>query len=369
MSKRLEWIIASCVLFSSPVTESPAHADSPSRQSVCGTAQDCYQIGAEKYGRGEYQAALILFQESYRQTKDRQARTTLLYNIGSTYAILREPEMAREYFSLYFAGTRDAIERKNIKTTIDAMSLYMEGKEQYAKRNYAAALETFKRVYERMAQTKNFRSVLLLEIGQTYEKVGKRKLAADYYALYLDEAGDKAQERKEIEEKIRNLKAEENRTEENRAGEKGALLEPVPPHAAAELPAKPAEVEAIAGSAPSLPEKSFLQKHSWSISAGAIGVASLLGGLTAGYLASSKYDDLKNSCGRTGGCPDEDVDGVGTLATMANALYVTAGIAAIAAGTLYWRENSPTRKSAPSSSPSSSSSSFHFTPQGLEVKF
>jgi len=61
------------------------------------------------------------------------------------------------------------------------------------------------------------------------------------------------------------------------------------------------------------------------------------GALLSGVAASSKYDDLKSSCGATStGCSNGDINGVKSRALLTNVLWGAAGVVAIGTGVIFY---------------------------------
>ncbi|MBS3128601.1 tetratricopeptide repeat protein [Candidatus Woesearchaeota archaeon] len=298
---------------------------------ICADAKDCYRKGAVLYERGNYREALDFLQESYKETTDRTARATLLYNIATTYANLRQPQLATEYFTLYIA--ENPSERGTIIPVLETLTMYDQGLKLFNQKNYTAAVEKFKDVYERVVKMESLRITVLYDIGTSYEQLGRYDLAAEYYTLYLRDGGQKVQDRESLGAKMAVWSAQKPQT------------------------AKPS----INMQAPTADtEKSFFQQHTWSTVSASVGAASLIGGMVAGYMARSKFNELKNSCAP--GCPENDIDTVASRSFIANGLFVLAGIAAGTAAGLYWWESSSATQEA-------GSNTIHVTPAGVGVQF
>ncbi len=332
MTPTLESILRKYLLITALATSSilpfPAYAE----PKLCPDAKSCYSQGAALYEAGEYQEALEFFQESYQETADRTARATLLYNIATTYTNLRQPQLATEYLTLYLA--ENPSERAVMSPMLEALTIYDQGLKLFDQKNYTAAVEKFKDVYERVIKMESLRATVLHDIGESYEQLEKYDLAAEYYTLYLHEGGQKIQNRESLEAKM-------------------AVWSAQKPQAA-----KPSiNMQALAPDT----EKSFLQQHTWSTVTASVGAASLIGGLVAGYMASSKFNDLKSSCAP--GCPEEDIDTVSTRSSIANGLFILAGVAVGAAAGLYWWESSPSQPQ------QTGSNTINVTPAGVGVQF
>jgi len=71
--------------------------------------------------------------------------------------------------------------------------------------------------------------------------------------------------------------------------------------------------------------------------AAGVTVALTGGAVAAGMSTSSRYDELRSSCGRTpDGCDDQAIGGVKTRALLTNIFLVAAGISAIGTGVLFY---------------------------------
>ncbi len=353
------------LLACSPLLPSEVHAaPPPSKPALCTTIQQCFDQGTEFYEAGKYQEALLLFQESYKRTKDRKNRATLLKNIATAYASLREPAEAKIYLSLYLAENPADAKRENLESVVEALSSYAQGRELFRKGDYQAAVEVFRKVYGSVVKTRNLRTVLLYEQAQCYENMGKPDLAIEYYNLYLADAGKKAQDRVAVEEKIARLKKVVT------AQPVAALPFPSPSPSPKQQEATPTIVQPALVYAQPTPERSYFQQHSWSTTTGAISAAALLSGAAFGYLARSKFNDLKDACGDTG-CQENDIQTVASRSKVANGLFIGGGVMGAAAISLYiwesYRESAAQK--APKKWNGTSPRALSFTPTGLEVKF
>ena len=323
------------VLATAVALPSPALADT---FRVCTDAKSCYRQGAALYQQGNYQEALQFFQESYKGTTDRTVRSTLLYNIANTHANLRQPQLATEYLTLYVA--ENPSERGTIAPMLEALAIYSQGLDSYDHKNYAVAVEKFKQVYGRVAKTESLRVTVLHDLAESYEQLGRYDLAAEYYTLYLNDSGHRAQDKKSIEAKMAVWSAKAPSPRSQAEPEHHSLPEPV-------LMEKPKE------------EKSFLWQHPWSTGSASVSAAALIGGMVAGYMARSKFNELNNSCAP--GCSERDIDTVATQSSIANGLFILADVTAGAASGLYWWESSQQQQT--------SSRSIHMTPMGVGGEF
>lgn len=269
-----------------------AVAPLPAR-AECTTARDCFQEGVEDYRNGNYDSALELFKKSYSQASERKIRADLLYNIGRVYENLGRPDLAREHFSLYLAENPQSTDRESIESRIEALSIYSHGKEIFNNEDFLGAAEIFKKVYGAVSDN-NLRAVLLYDIAQSYEHAGKNELAIEYYNLYM---GEDVPHKERVRLTIDRLSAPEEEI----------------------ISEKPQE------------------NHLGSIVAGSVSALALIGGGAVGYLAKSKFDNLTDSCAEQG-CPESDINGVNSLVTTANILFIVSGMAAAVALPLYFLE-------------------------------
>jgi hypothetical protein len=110
---------------------------------------------------------------------------------------------------------------------------------------------------------------------------------------------------------------------------------PTPPTSMIGSPAVVAQPVAIATVAQPQPAGSSFRYLRWV----GIGVTAALAGgaIVAGLSASSKFDDLKKTCGATdAGCADSAVNGVKSRALLTNVLWGAAGVAAVGTGVAFY---------------------------------
>ena len=210
-----------------------------------------------------------------------------------------------------------------------ARAHFNKGTRFYEVGDYLQALDEFKAAH--MAKTD---PAFLFNIAQCHRQLGHLDQAVTLYKRYLA-ASPNAANRAEVEKRIADLDAE-------LAAAKPSVppVPPVPP------PTTPPPVSAAASptsatpltvpletSAPAEPKSAGAgwQSLPW-IGAGV--TLALLGGAAAtGLSASSKYNQLQDSCGKgPPGCSEGDINGVKSRALWANVLWGAAGVAAVGTG-------------------------------------
>lgn len=112
------------------------------------------------------------------------------------------------------------------------------------------------------------------------------------------------------------------------------------PPAAPATSAPPAASEGIVSAAPtpaSTKRGAFAQKPWYFWAAATATVAFTAGAVAAGLSANGKYNDLGSGCGMTtAGCSDSQINAVQSRATLANVLWIFAGVSAVAAGITFY---------------------------------
>jgi len=107
-------------------------------------------------------------------------------------------------------------------------------------------------------------------------------------------------------------------------------------------PAPVVEVQTTPVQAPATSRGWWLgRKWAWIAAGSAVLVAG--GATTFGLLTRSRYDELSKSCGNASvahpGCSESDISSLSTRQTTANLLWGAAGVAAVAAGVLFYVES------------------------------
>jgi hypothetical protein len=221
-----------------------------------------------------------------------------------------------------------------------AKAHYNKASRLYDVGEYRQALEEFKAAHVAKPDP-----AFLFNIAQCHRQLGELELAVVMYKRFLATSA-KAANRSEVERRVAELEAtlaaQKNKSPE---GEAPAAVTAVPAAVtatdtapAAVVPsgatATPAALDTSAAPAPPA-SGSSLRYLRW-IGVG-VTVALAGGAIATGLSASSKYDDLKGSCGATSaGCSDSDIDGIKSRALLTNVLWGAAGVSAVATGLAFY---------------------------------
>jgi tetratricopeptide (TPR) repeat protein len=219
-----------------------------------------------------------------------------------------------------------------------AKSHFSMGTRLYEVGEYRQALDEFKAAHLAKPDP-----AFLYNIAQCHRQLGDLDLAATMYRRYLV-ASPNAKNRPEVEKRIAEIEADAAAKQKSGSEPaRGPAPEPVSPP-----PAEPPPLPAVQAASPAAshlvqvpaepkPARSIfnLRVLRW-VGVGATG-ALVVGAITTGVLARSKYNDLKGDCGKTPqGCSSGDIDGVKTRALLTNVLWGLAGAAAIGTGVMFY---------------------------------
>ena len=207
---------------------------------------------------------------------------------------------------LAFAGTASA------QTDLErARAVFEQGAAHYENQNYALALQAFQESYD-LLDGHPRQALVLYNVGRCYEELGRFRDARDAYQRYLREAADDAQDRGQVEERLRELETRVSldETETGRAA----------PSRDAAAPGT-ASGEASGGSG-------LLTAGIVTLAVGGAGLASFG---SFGGLALGEYGTLEDRCG--GSCSEQDVSTLSTFNTVAD-ISLGVGVAAVIAGTV-----------------------------------
>lgn len=194
----------------------------------------------------------------------------------------------------------------------------------------------------------------LFNIAQCHRQLGDLEQAVTMYKRFLAAspgAGNRAEVEKRVAEMeadlaVRKRKAATAESPTAPVATQAAASAP-PPVAAASgpiypplpvLPTTPGvslqPVSTAAGAAPTHPGSSL---RNWRWVGVGVTVALVGGAVVSGVLASSRFDDLKKSCGATSaGCSDSDISGLKSRALLTNILWGAAGVAAVGTGVFFY---------------------------------
>jgi tetratricopeptide (TPR) repeat protein len=214
-----------------------------------------------------------------------------------------------------------------------AKAHFHRGTRLYEVGEYRQALEEYKAAHLAKPDP-----AFLYNIAQCHRQLGDLDQAVTMYKRFLT-ASPNAVNRGEVEKRVAELEGELAK----RKGAVDAQSAPVPASAPAPSPlqplAPPPPVPVVAAppmavAAQPSPAGSSLRYLRWL----GVGVTSALvgGAIATGISASSRYDDLKNTCGNTpAGCTDSQMNTVKSRALMTNILWALAGTAAVGTGVMF----------------------------------
>jgi tetratricopeptide (TPR) repeat protein len=189
--------------------------------------------------------------------------------------------------------------------------------------DYQQALDEFKAAHMAKAD-----SAFLFNIAQCHRQLGHLDQAVTLYKRYLA-ASPNAANRAEVEKRIADLEAE-------LAAAKASVPPPTPPPPVSAASSPSPATPLTAPLATSAPVESRATGSGWPylpwIGAG-VTLALVGGAVATGLSASSKYNNLQDSCGKgPPGCSEGDINGVKSRALWANVLWGAAGVAAVGTG-------------------------------------
>jgi hypothetical protein len=201
----------------------------------------------------------------------------------------------------------------------DARKHFDAGESYFRASDYDGALREF-----RMAYTLSKRPLILLNLANVYERMGKLPETVDMLKRYLEE--DKStKERTTIELRLQNL---QKRIDEGAKSAPDAGTEPEPaPAPSASSPVAPGTSSASVP--PRLPPNRLPAYVSFGV-----GGAAAIGALITGIVAQGKYNDADAGCAKTPqGCSDSEV---APIKNMALASTILTGVAVLGVGVGTW---------------------------------
>jgi hypothetical protein len=191
-----------------------------------------------------------------------------------------------------------------------ARAAFEEAKRAYNLSHWDEAADGFAKAYRLSGDP-----VLLYDRAQALRRAGRLEDAVATYRAYLRERPD-APNRAAVEAKIDTLE------QSVRAREIG--VQPTPVEADIADPVSPGAVKA-----PPTPRA----RASWLPWAGVGVTAALAGGATVmGLSVNRRFEQLRDTCGRTVGCSDQQKADLRTRITVTNVLWALAGVSAVATG-------------------------------------
>ncbi|MEQ8460369.1 MAG: tetratricopeptide repeat protein [Sandaracinaceae bacterium] len=199
-----------------------------------------------------------------------------------------------------------------------AREVFERGTAYYENQNYALALQAFRESYD-LLDGHPRQALILFNVGRCYEELGRIRDARDAYRRYLREAADDAENRQQVEERLREL---ETRVEMD----EGAIE-----HRDSSDASDSESTEASAESGPSAAESGGGGLMTAGIVVTAIGGAGLASFGIFGGLALGEYGTLESQCG--GSCTDAEVSTLSTYNVVAD-VSLAIGLAGVVAGTV-----------------------------------
>lgn len=204
----------------------------------------------------------------------------------------------------------------------DARKHFQAGESYFNTSDYDGALREFQ-----MAYKLSKRPLILLNVANVYERMGKLQDAIDYLKKYLAEDPN-TKDRPTIELRLQNL---QKRVEEQNKNADAGVVAPAPTETA--LPPPVAAVPATASAQPVVSAQPLIVGSpnrtpayiSWGV-----GGAAVIGAVITGVIAKGKYDDADSGCHKTAqGCSDSEISPIKNMALVSTILT---GVAVVGAG-------------------------------------
>jgi tetratricopeptide (TPR) repeat protein len=190
----------------------------------------------------------------------------------------------------------------------EARSAFEQAKRAYNVGRWLEAADGFEKAYRLSGDP-----VLLYDRAQALRRAGRLEEALATYRAFVRERPD-APNRADVESKIEALERSV------RAREASVQPAPVEADIASPVVAAPAKPPAPSGAR-------------WLPWAGVGLTVALAGGATAlGLSVNHRFEHLRDTCGRAGGCTDEQKSELRTRVTFTNVLWALAGVSAVATG-------------------------------------
>ncbi|GAB5546422.1 MAG: hypothetical protein SangKO_061820 [Sandaracinaceae bacterium] len=199
-----------------------------------------------------------------------------------------------------------------------AREVFERGTAYYENQNYALALQAFQESYD-LLDGHPRQALILFNVGRCYEELGRFRDARDAYQRYLREAADDAENRHQVEERLREL---ETRVEMDGGAARSARSVDT---------SEPESTDASVASTPEATDSGGSGLMTAGIVVTAIGGAGLASFGIFGGLALGEYGTLESQCG--GSCTDAEVSTLSTYNTVAD-VSLAVGLAGVVAGTV-----------------------------------
>jgi tetratricopeptide (TPR) repeat protein len=210
--------------------------------------------------------------------------------------------------AVVIAGARPAVAATDDDPAREA---FEQARRAYNLGRWQEAADGFERAYRLLGDP-----VLLFDRGQALRRAGRPDEAIASYEAYLRERPDAAN-RAQVEAHIRALELSRPRQ---------GVTPPIPERAeAAPVPADIAAPRAAPAARPS--------PRRWLPWVGAGVTVALAGSATAmGLSVNHRFAELRDTCGRTVGCSEDQKSDLRTRVTATNVLWALAGVSAVATG-------------------------------------
>lgn len=303
-------------------------------QDPCDDLESCIREGKALHDKGNVDDAIVDFKHAMTMNPGMDQLLQLYFNLAGCFVIRGEPHKAIAQYELFLSkapADNPIRSREEVMRLIANLRVYEEGiklreQEKTKERrgesaNYSTAIERLLQAHG-LARTQYGRGIVLRDLGITQELAGDYGLASESFEGYLREFGERARDRKEILEKIEQLREWERN-----------------PPVAQENAAKPmpAPKPALSPSVSQSTHSSFFQRHLWStVSAGAAVVLGT-GSIASLLWANREYDELKERC-ISSRCSPADAESVQSKDRLAQLLGAGAGLSLAAAAVIYYFE-------------------------------
>lgn len=193
---------------------------------------------------------------------------------------------------------------------VRAQELFTQGTEAYGEHHYTTAARLFREVHSLMEGHPR-QYLVLFNLGQCLMDAGIYEEAIAVFLQYLEDGGDRVENRGEVDQKIAQIRAIMGGGDEGeREGDGGDDVAPP-----------------VAPPAPRGPDEGLM---TGAIASLAIGGAGLVAMGVFGGLALAEHQSLANGCGATTSCTPDDIAASDTFALVAD---IALGIGAVGVAT------------------------------------
>jgi tetratricopeptide (TPR) repeat protein len=168
---------------------------------------------------------------------------------------------------------------------------------------------------------------LLFNIGQCYRLAEKPEKAQIAYRSYLRTSPESAPNRDIAEKRLQEIAD----TLATKVAPSPVIPVPLPTPVVEDRKEAPAFDDITTQEVPPAPVAA--KSHTLVWIASAVTAALAVSATVASLTARSRYNSLKGGCGVAGTCTDSEVNGVSSMATTANVLWISSALAAAGTGT------------------------------------